>query len=175
MHNVPYAGHRGYQKTLTAVRKEYLWSGMKKDVTDYIARCMEFLRVKVEYRHPVGLLQPLLIPEWKWEVVTIDFIIKLPRSSSRHDSIMVVVEKLTKATHFVPVKSTHKATNIVEIYMKEIARLHGVHKAIVSDRDLKFTSNFWKVLFKEFGTNLNLSTAYHPQTDGQTESVNHLI
>ena len=121
---------------------------MKKDVAEYIAKCMECQRVKVEHRHPAGLLQPLPIPEWKWEVVTINFITKFPWSSNRHDSIMVVVNKLTKAAHFVPVKSTHKATNIAEIYMKEIARLNGIPKAIVSDRDSKFTSNFWKVLFK---------------------------
>jgi len=108
-------------------------------------------------------------------VVTIDFITKLPQTTRQHDSIMVVVEKLTKATHFVPVKSTHKATNIAEIYMKEIARLHGVPKAIVLDRDSKFTSNFWKGLFKEFETNLNLSTTYCPQTDGQIERVNQVI
>ena len=95
-------------------------------------------------------------------MVTIDFITKLPRSNRKHDSIMVVVDKLTKAAHFVPVKSTHKAANIAEIYMREIARLHGIPKSIISDRDSKFTSNFWKGLFKEFGTSLNLSTAYHP-------------
>ncbi len=94
---------------------------MKKDIANYIARCMECQRVKVEHRHPVGLLQPLLIPEWKWEVVTIDYITALPRTNRQHDSIMVVVEKLTKEAHFIPVKSTHKAANIAEIYMKEIS------------------------------------------------------
>ena len=79
MHNVPYSRHPSYQKTVTAVRKEYFWQGMKKDVASYIARCMECQRVKVEHRNSAGLLQPLLIPEWKWEVVTIDFINKLPR------------------------------------------------------------------------------------------------
>ena len=112
MHNVPYAGHLGYQKTLTVVRKEYFWPGMKKNVAEYIAKCMECQRVKVEHRHPAGFLQPLPIPEWKWEVVTIDFITNLPRSSRQHESIMVVVDKLTKAAHFVPVKLTHKAANI---------------------------------------------------------------
>ena len=82
---------------------------------------------------------------------------------------------MTKAAHFVPIKSTHKAANIAEIYMREVARLHGIPKAIVSDRDSKFTSNFWKGLFKEFGTSLNLNTAYHLQTDGQTERVNQVI
>ena len=108
-------------------------------------------------------------------MVTIDFITKLPQSSRQHDSIMVVVNKLTKAAHFLLVKSTHKAADIAEIYMKEIARLYGIPKAIVSDKDSKFTSNFWKGLLKEFGTSLNLSTAYHPQTDGQTERVNQVI
>lgn len=139
---------------------------MKKDVVDYIARCMECQRVKVDHRHPARLLQPLPIPEWKWEVVTINFITKLPRSSRQHESIMVVVEKLTKDEHFVLVKSTHKAANIAKIYMKEIARLYGIPKAIVLDRDSRFTSNFWKGLFKEFGTNLNLSVMYHLQTNG---------
>lgn len=162
MHNVPYAGHPGYQKTVKTVRKEYFWPGMKKYVAEHIAKCMECQRVKVEHRHPAGFLQPLSIPEWKWEVVTIKFITKLPRSSQQHESIMVVVNKLTKAAHFVPVKSTHKVIDIAEIYMKEIARLHGIPKAIVSDIDLEFTSNFWKGLFKEFGMSLNLSTTYHP-------------
>jgi hypothetical protein len=175
MHDVPYAGHPGYQKTITAVRSQFFWSGMKKDVVDYIARCMECQKVKAEHRHPAGLLQPLPIPEKKWEVITMDFITGLPRMNKKHDSIMVVVEKLTKAAHFVPVKTTHTTTNIAEIFMKEIARLHGIPRTIVSDRDTKFTSNFWRGLFKGFGTNLNFSTTYHPQTDGKTERVNRII
>ena len=104
-----------------------------------------------------------------------DFITKLPKTSKQHDSIMVVVDKLTKAAHFIPVKITHKATNIVDIYMREIARLHGIPKTIVFDRDPKFTSNFWKGLFNGFGTNWNFSRAYHPESDGQTKRVNQVI
>jgi hypothetical protein len=104
-----------------------------------------------------------------------DFITKLPRTNKQHDSIMVVVDKLTKATHFIPVKLTHKAMKIADIYMKEIARLHGIPKTIVSDRDPKFTSKFWKGLFNGFGTNLNFSTTYHPESDGQIERVNQVI
>jgi hypothetical protein len=122
-------------------------------------------------RHPVGLLHPLPIPEWKWEVVTMDFITKFPRTAKQHDSIMAVVDKLTKVSHFIPVKSTHKASNIVEIYMREIIKLHGVPKTIVSDRDSKFTSNFWKGIFKEFGKKMNFSTTYHPKTNGKTKRV----
>ena len=94
---------------------------------------------------------------------------------NKHDFIMVVVDKLTKETHFIPVKTTHKATNFVEIYMKEVARLHGVPKEIVSDRDPKFTSNFWKGLFNRFATNLNLSTVYHPPSDRKTERTKRIF
>ena len=88
---------------------------------------------------------------------------------------MVVVDKLTKATHFIPVKSTHKTDDIAKIFMKEIFKLHGLPKAIVSDRDVKLTSNFWKGLFIDLGTKLNFSTAYHLQTDGQMERVNQVL
>ena len=162
MHNFPYARHQGYQKTLILVIKKYFWLGMKKDIANYISRCMECQRVNVEHMHPTILLQPLPIPKWKWEVVTIDFITKLPRTTRQYDSITVVVDKLMKSTHFILVKSTHKATNIAEIYMKEIARLHRIPKAIVFYKDSKFTSNFRKGLFKGFGTNLNFSRSYHP-------------
>jgi hypothetical protein len=148
---------------------------MKKDVVDYIAKCMECQKVKTKHRHPVGLLQSLPIPERKWEVVTIDFITKLPRIERQLDSIMVVVDKLKKAGHFIPVKTTHEATNIAEIYKNEFDRLHGVPKTIVLDRDPKFTSKFWKGLFKGFGTNLNFSTTYHPESDGKTERSNQII
>jgi hypothetical protein len=117
----------------------------------------------------------LLIPEWKWEVVTMDFITKLPRTRKHHDSIMVVMDKLTKATHFIPMKITHKETNVVDIYMREVARLHGIPKTIVFDRDPKFTSKFWKGLFKGFKTNLNFNTTYHPESDGKTKRVNQVI
>ena len=96
IHNVRYVRHQGYQKTLETVRKEYFWLGIKKDVIDYIARCMECHRVKVEHRHMVGFFQPLSIPECKWQVIRTDFITKLPRIARKHDSIMVVVNKLTK-------------------------------------------------------------------------------
>jgi hypothetical protein len=175
MHNVPYAGHPGYQKTIVVVKSQYYWPGMKKKVVDFIVRCLECQKVKVEHRHPAGLLQPLPIPKWKWEVVTMDFITKIPITNKQHDSIMVVVDKLIKAAHFILVKLTHKAVNIVDVYMREIARLHGIPKTIVSDRDPNFTSKFWKGLFNGFGTYLNFSTAYHPESNGQTERVNQVI
>jgi hypothetical protein len=126
---------------------------------------MERQKVRDEHRLLAGLLQPLLIPEWKWEVVTINFITKWPRTTRKHDSIMVVVDKLTKVLHFIPIKVTHKEFIIAEIYMREISRLHGVPKVIVLDRDPKFTSNFWNGLLKVF---LNFNTSHHLESNGQT-------
>jgi hypothetical protein len=99
-------------------------------------------------------------------MVTMDFITGLPRTSKQHDSTMVVVDNLTKATHFIPLKTTHRATDVADIFLKEVAHLHGIPKTIVSDRDLKFTLNFWRGLFKGFRMNLNFSTTYHLESDG---------
>jgi hypothetical protein len=175
MHNVPYGGHLGYQKTVAAVKSHYFFLGMKRKILEYIARCMECQKVKSKHRHPTRLLQLLPIPEWKWEVVTRDFITGFPRIGKLHDSIMVLVDKLTKAAHFIPLKTTHKEADIVDIFMKEATQLHGIHKTIMSDKDPKFTLNLWKGLFKGFKTNLNFSTAYHPKSNGQTERVNRVI
>jgi hypothetical protein len=131
IHNVTYVGHPGYQKSVAVVKSHYFWSGMKREIVEYITKCMECKKVKFEHRHPAGLLQPIPIPEWKWEVVTMDFITGLPRTSKQHDSIMVVVDKITKDTHFIPLKTTHKAADVVDIFLKEVARLHGIPKIIV--------------------------------------------
>jgi hypothetical protein len=175
LHKIPYTGHPGYQKMITTTKKLFYWSRMKKDIDDYLAKCLECQQVKVEHRHPTGLLQPLPIPEWKWETISMDFITGLPKSTKQNDTIMVVVDKLSKVAHFIPVKSTCKAIDIANIFMKEIFRLHGMPKEIISDRDTKFTSNFWKSLFVGFETKLLFSTTYHPQTDGKTERVNQVL
>jgi hypothetical protein len=104
-----------------------------------------------------------------------DFIMGLPRTGKLHDSIMVVVYKLAKAAHFIPLKTTQKATDVANIFIKEVAQLHGISRSIVSDRDPKFTSNFWKGLFKGFRMNLNFSKTYHPNSSRQTERVNRVI
>eukprot|EP00253_Pinus_taeda_P007770 PITA_07770 len=148
---------------------------MKKHVAEYLARCLECQQIKAEHQHPAGLLQPLPIPEWKWEVISMDFITGLPKTKRNNDSIMVVVDKLSKVAHFIPVQSTYKAVQIAHVFMQNIFRLHGLPKTIISDRDVKFTSAFWRALFAELGTQLNFSTAYHPQTNGQTERVNQIV
>jgi hypothetical protein len=133
-----------YKKSVT--RKQFYWPGLKKDIDNYLAKCIECQQVKAEHRHLVGLLQPLPIPEWKWETISMDSITGLPTSTKPNDTIMVVVDKLRNFAYFIPVKSTCKAIDIASIFMKEIFRLHGMPKKIVSDRDTKFTSNFWKSL-----------------------------
>jgi hypothetical protein len=112
MRNVAYVGHPVYQKTIAIVKRQYFWPSMEKEVDDYIVKCLECQKVKDENRRPNGFLQPFPIPEWKWKVVKIYFITKIPITVKQHDSIMVVVYKLTKATHFVPLNQTHKENNI---------------------------------------------------------------
>jgi hypothetical protein len=136
---------------------------------------LEGENVKAKHKHPTWLLHRSPILEWKWEVVIMDFITKLPQKRKKHDSIMAVVDKLTKFSHFIPAKLTHKETNIVHIYMREIAQLHGIPKTIVSERDQEFTSNFWKGLFKGFEKKMNFSIACHPESDGKTKRVNQVI
>jgi hypothetical protein len=175
LHKRPYTGHPGYQKMITATRKQFYCPGLKKDITDYLAKCLECQQVKEEHRHPIGLLQPLPIPEWKWETISMDFIIGLPKSARQNDAIMVVVYKLSKSAHFILVKSTCKEIDIANIFMKEIFKLYGMPREIISDRDMKFTSIFWRSLMAGFETKLLFSTTYHPQTDGKTERVNQIL
>ena len=131
--------------------------------------------VKAEHQKPAGLLQPLLIPEWKWDKLGMDFITGLPRTHSGYDSIWVVVDRLTKVAHFIPVKTTYTSAKLAKIYMTKIVCLHGVPRSIVSDRGTQFTSKFWNQLHETLGTRLEFSIAFHPQKDGQTERVNQSL
>jgi len=121
---------------LETLKKAFYWVGMKKDIVHYIAHCLECQQVKAEHRHLAGLLKPHDIPKSKWETVSMDFVVGLPITAQRHDCIMVVVDKLTKSAHFIPVKSTFNAPAIAQVFLKEIVRLHGVPKNIISDRDV---------------------------------------
>jgi hypothetical protein len=148
---------------------------MKNETVEYLSKCLDCQQVKAKHQHLIGLLQPMPIPEWKWEIISIDFITGLPKTQRKNDSIMVVIDKLSKSTHFIPVKSTYKEINFAKIFMKENFRLHGIPKMVISDRDVKFTSNFWKELFAGLDTNFNYITSYHPKLDGQIESKNQII
>jgi transposase InsO family protein len=157
------------------LKGRFWWSNMKRDFAEYIALCDVCNRVKAEHQKPAGLLQPLPIPEWKWDNVGMDFITGLPRTKSGYDSIWVVVDRLTKVAHFIPVKTTYTSAILAKIYMNQIVCLHGVPKSIVSDRGTQFTSHFWRQLHESLGTRLEFSIAFHPQTDGQTERVNQIL
>lgn len=142
---------------------------MKRDIATWVAKCQICQVVKAEQQKPVGLLQPLEIPEWKWQKITLDFVVGMPRTQSGNDGVWVIVDRLTKSAHFLPIRMTMSLERLAELYIAEIVRLHGVPEDIVSDRDPRFTSRLWNVVQRRLGTTLSLSTAYHPQTDGQSE------
>nr|ABF96926.1 retrotransposon protein, putative, Ty3-gypsy subclass [Oryza sativa Japonica Group] len=153
-HESPYSIHPGSTKMYLDLKGKYWWA---------------------EHQRPAGLLQPLQVPEWKWDEIGMDFITGLPKTQGGYDSIWVVVDRQTKVARFIPVKTTYGGNKLAELYFARIVSLHGVPKKIVSDRGSQFTYHFWKKLQEELGTRLNFSTAYHPQTDGQTGRLNQIL
>ncbi|GJU77035.1 putative reverse transcriptase domain-containing protein [Tanacetum coccineum] len=145
--------------------------GVRKLIMDeaHTSRCLTCSKIKAEHQKPSGLLQQLEIPEWKWEKITMDLVTKLPRSSSGYDAIWVIVDRLTKSAHFLPIRKDFKMEKLARIYINEIVARHGVPVSIISDRDGRFASHLWQALQKALGTKLHMSTAYHPKTDGQSE------
>jgi len=125
--------------------------------------------LKIEHQKSSGLMQPLFVPEWKWNSISMGFVGTLPKTVKGFDSIWVIIDRLTKPAHFVPIKTGMSMVKLAEIYIRKIVRLHGIPSSIVSDRDPRFTSMFWESLQAALGTKLWLSSAYHPQIDGQTE------
>ncbi len=174
-HDSPIAGHAGTEKTTELIKRDFYWHGMDREIKDYVTSCNLCQRNKSSQQLPVGLLKPLEIPRQLWETITLDFITQLPRTKSGYDSIAVVVDKLSKMTHLIPTTTNVTAYQFAAQFMKEIVRLHGVPKHIVSDRDSKFTSHFWRQLMKCLGVEHRLSTSFHPQTDGQTERSNRTL
>jgi hypothetical protein len=141
-HESAYSIHPGGNKMYHDLKATYWWYGMKRDIAEYVALCDTCQRVKVEHQRPAGLLQPLQVPEWKWEEIVIDFIMGLPRTPSGYYFIWVIVDRLTKVAHFIPVKTTYSGPQLAELYMSRIVCLHGVPKKIVSDRGMQFTLRF---------------------------------
>nr|GFA30129.1 putative reverse transcriptase domain-containing protein [Tanacetum cinerariifolium] len=148
---------------------------LRADITTYVSQCLTCAKVKAKHLKPSGLLQQPEIPEWNWENVTMDFVTGLPRTPSGYDSIWVIVDRLTKSAHFLPKKKTDSIEKLVELYLKEIVCKHGVPMSVISDRDSLFTSRFWVSLQKALRTQLDLSTAYHPETDGQSERTIQML
>nr|GEU32856.1 putative ribonuclease H-like domain-containing protein [Tanacetum cinerariifolium] len=153
----------------------YWWPGMKRDITEYVSKCLTCSKIKAEHQKPSGLLQQPEIPEWKWEKITMDLVTKLPKSSSGHDAIWVVVDRLTKSAYFLPIHEDYKTEKLARIYINEIVARHGVPVSIISDCNGRFTSHLWQALQKALGTKLNMSTTYHPETDGQSERTTQTL
>jgi hypothetical protein len=150
------------------IRKSYWWPHLRTDVATYVSKCLTCAKIKAEHQKPSGLLQQPKIPVWKWEEIAMDFITKLPKTSG-FDTIWVIVDRLTKSAHFLAIKETDNVKTLSQIHIKEVVSRHGVPLSIISDRDGRFVSKFWKSLHEILGMNLDMSTAYHPQTDGQSE------
>lgn len=166
--------HEGIQEILVRVKADFYWQGMKATIHDFVKSCHVCQQHKWENMHPAGLLQPLHIPEQIWTDISMDFIDGLPKVAGK-SVLLVVVDRLSKYAHFLPMSHPYTASSVAHLFFMHIVRLHGLPASIVSDRDPVFTSVFWRELFILCGTKLAFSSAYHPQTDGQTEVVNRTI
>jgi hypothetical protein len=167
-------GHFGVYKTHEVLAAHFFWPRMRCNVERLVARCTTCQKAKLRLNNN-GLYIPLPVPTSPWLDISMDFVLGLPRTKKGRDSIFVVVDRFSKMAHFIPCHKTDDASNVAELFFREIIRLHGVPNTIVSDRDAKFLSHFWRSLWNKLGTKLLFSTTCHPQTDGQTEVVNRTL
>ncbi|GJW66671.1 putative reverse transcriptase domain-containing protein [Tanacetum coccineum] len=168
-HKSKYSIHPGSDKMYQDLKQLYWWPNMKANIATYVSKCLTCAKVKAEHQKPSGLLVQPEIPEWKWEKITMDFVTKLPKTANGYDTIWVIVDRLTKSAHFLPMRENDPMEKLMKLYMKEVVTRHGVPVSIISDRDGRFTSLFWQALHKALGTRLDISTACHPETDSQSE------
>ncbi|GKD76864.1 putative reverse transcriptase domain-containing protein, partial [Tanacetum coccineum] len=168
-HKSKYSIHPGSDKMYQDLKQMYWWPNMKANIATYVSKCLTCAKVKAEHQKPFGLLVQPEIPEWKWEKITMDFVTKLPKTANGYDTIWVIVDRLTKSAHFLPMRENDPMEKLMKLYIKEVVTRHGVPVSIISDRDGRFTSLFWQALHKALGTRLDMSTSYHPKTDGQSE------
>ncbi|MCO5555871.1 hypothetical protein L7F22_009416 [Adiantum nelumboides] len=174
-HDSPCAGHPGQDKTVQLVRKTFWWPHLHRDVHKYVRQCFQCQAIKAERIKTPGLLHPLQIPESNWQSISMDFIVGLPTTQRQKDTILVVVDRLSKMAHFISTKETVEAPQVADLFIQNVFRLHGMPSSIVSDRDVRFTGHFWTQIFLKLNVKLNMSSGDHPQTDGQTERVNQIL
>src|SRR6266516_3232293 len=174
-HESPLTIHPGSTKMYQDLRQRFWWTRMKREIAQYIASCDFCRRVKAEHQRPAGTLQPISIPEWKWDHVEMDFVTGFPKSQNGNDAILVIIDRLSKFAHFLAVKETITASQLATLYMSRIVSLHGIPLVISSDRGSLYTSRFWASFQESMGTHLSFSTAFHPQSQGQGEHVNQVL
>ncbi|GKF61823.1 putative reverse transcriptase domain-containing protein [Tanacetum coccineum] len=153
------------------MKQRYWWPNMKAEIATYVSKCLMCLRVKAEHQKPSSLLVQPAIPQWKWDNITMDFVTKLLRTQSGNDTIWVIVDRLTKSAHFLPMRKTNPMDKLARLYLKEVVTRHGILVSIICNLDPRFVSNFWRSFQKAMGTRLDISTAYHPETYGQSERM----
>jgi len=168
-HKSRFATHLGSTKIYRDLKEYYSWPNMKREIVEFVSNCGICQQVKIKHQKPVGELQSLPILEWKWKDISMDFVTRLPKGKKGNDAIWVVVDQLTKSALFLPMKMTDLVDKLAKLYVNEVIRLHGVPVSIISDRDPRFTSRLWHSSQRAMGTKLNLSTTFHPQTNGQSE------
>jgi hypothetical protein len=175
LHGPPIVGHRGRDRTLELVARSWWWPGMSEDVAAFVAHCDSCQRVKASSQLPAGLLHPLEIPARKWQSMSMDLITGLPKTRDGSDAIWVAVDRLSKLAHFASTTTESDAIEIAKLLRARVITLHGFPSEIVSDIDPRWVNNFCKELFRLTGCRSALSTAFHPQTDGQTERINRIL
>src|SRR3954471_24644098 len=174
-HDTPLSIHPGSKKMYRDLRQRFWWTRMKRDIARFVAECDVCRRIKAEYQRPAGTLQPLPIPEWKWDKVSIDFITGFPKTQKGNDAIFVVIDRLSKVAHFLPIHESINASQLAVLYVSRVVSLHGVPLEINSDRGSLFTSRFWQSFQNAMGTHISFSTTFHPQSSGQVERVNQIL
>ena len=174
-HTSMFTMHPGSNKMYQDLKQKFWWTRMKREIATYVSECDVCQRIKVDHLKPAGMLQPLALPAWKWEDIHMDFIVGLPRTQKGYDSIWVIIDRLTKSAHFIPVKTTYTAATYAGLYVSRIVSLHSVPQTITSDKGSLFVSRFWEHLQTALGTTLIHSSAYHPQTSGQVERINQIL
>jgi hypothetical protein len=174
-HKSKFSIHPGSTKIYQDLKQNFWWSNMKVDIAKHVAECDTCHRMKASHLKSTSVLQPFSIPMWKWDDISMDFIVGLPLTARKKKSIWVIVDRLTKTAHFFAVHTTYSVQQYAELYMDQIVRLHGIPKTIISDRGTQFVARFWEQLHECLGTKLIRSSRYHPQTDGQTERINQIL
>ncbi|KAG8485718.1 hypothetical protein CXB51_019028 [Gossypium anomalum] len=167
--------HPGSVKMYNDLKKMYWWSRMKRDISLFVSKCFVYQQVKAKHQVPSDFHQPIAVPEWKCDRITMDFVMGLPLTLKKKDVVWVIMDRLTKSTHFIPVRTDYSLERLAGLYLLEIVRLHEVSLSIILDRNPRFTSRFWKRLQEALGTKLSFSTAFHPQTDRQSKRVIQIL